>query len=197
MGRKSLKEERQNEIVIAFYKVAKKEGLENTSIAKVAETLKVTPSLIMHYFKTKDDLLQALVDFNLEKYLTIYSVNGIVDSKEKMLQIIDNLFSRKWHRLFDDGVYYNCYSFIYRNRRFKKEFKELHDTLHRNFVLALTEAKKAGVVKINDCERTAKLVFSIVDGAYYYLGMVDENQEIEKYTNCYKNHVISILGIND
>ena len=76
MGRKSLKEERQKEIVIAFYKVAKKEGIENTSIAKVADMMGVNPSLVMHYFKTKDDLLQALVDFNLEKYLSIYSVNG-------------------------------------------------------------------------------------------------------------------------
>jgi AcrR family transcriptional regulator len=86
------------------YKVAKKEGIENTSIAKVADMMGVNPSLVMHYFKTKDDLLQALVDFNLEKYLSIYSVNGKVDSKEKMLQIIENMFSRKWHRLFDDGV---------------------------------------------------------------------------------------------
>ncbi len=36
MGRKSLKESRQAEIVSAFYKLAKKDGLENASIAKTA-----------------------------------------------------------------------------------------------------------------------------------------------------------------
>jgi hypothetical protein len=36
MGRKSLKPLRQKAIIKAFYKVAKKEGLENASIAKVA-----------------------------------------------------------------------------------------------------------------------------------------------------------------
>lgn len=196
MGRKSLKEERQKEIVIAFYKVARKEGIENTSIAKVADLMKVNPSLIMHYFKTKDDLLQALVNFNLDKYLSIYRVNSKVDSKEKLLQIIDNMFSRKWHRLFDDGVYYGCYSFIYRNRRFKKEFRELHDTLHENFVYALTEAAEAGVIGVNNFEQTAKLVFSVVDGAYYYLGMVDSTAEKEKISEWYKHHVLSILGIS-
>lgn len=196
MGRKSLKETRQKEIVIAFYKVAKREGIENASIAKVADMLDVNPSLVMHYFKSKGDLLQALVDFNLEKYLSIYSVSGKVDSKEKLLQIIENLFSRKWHRLFDDGVYYSCYSFIYRNKRFKKEFKELHDSLHENFVLTLKDAAEAGVIKVENFEQTAKLVFSIVDGSYYYLGMVENEQETESLSNCYKQHVLAILGID-
>lgn len=197
MGRKSLKETRQKEIVTAFYKVAKKEGIENASIAKVADVLDVNLSLVMHYFKTKDDLLHALVEFNLEKYLSIYSVRGNVDSKEKVLQIIDNLFSRKWHRLFDDGVYYSCYSFIYRNKRFKNEFKELHDSLHQNFVVTLKDANEAGVIHIENFEQTAKLVFSIVDGAYYYLGMVDDEKEIESLTQWYKTHVLALLGIGD
>ncbi|MCY1721430.1 TetR family transcriptional regulator [Prolixibacteraceae bacterium Z1-6] len=195
MGRKSLKDTRQKEIVKAFYDVAKKVGIENASIAKVANVLGVNPSLVMHYFKTKDDLLQALVDFNLEKYLAIYSVKDKVDTKEKLVQIIENLFSRKWHRLFDDGVYYSCYSFIYRNRRFKNEFKELHDSLHKNFVVALTQATENGVINITDFEKTTKLVFSVVDGAYYYLGMVDDDKEMGKISEWYKEHVLSILGI--
>lgn len=196
MGRRSLKEIRQKEIVIAFYKVAKKVGIENASIAKVADLLDINPSLVMHYFKTKDDLLQALVDFNLEKYLSIYSVSGKVDSKEKLMEIIENLFSRKWHRLFDDGVYYSCYSFIYRNRRFKKEFRELHDSLHENFVVTLKDATEAGVIKVENYEQTSKLIFSIVDGAYYYLGMIEDEQEMERISIWYKQHVLSILGIS-
>lgn len=197
MGRRSLKEIRQKEIVIAFYKVAKKVGIENASVAKVADLLDINPSLVMHYFKTKDDLLQALVDFNLEKYLSIYSVSGKVDSREKLLEIIENLFSRKWHRLFDDGVYYSCYSFIYRNRRFKKEFRELHDSLHENFVITLKDASEAGVIKVDNFEQASKLIFSIVDGAYYYLGMMDDEQEIERISIWYKQHVLAILGISN
>jgi len=54
MGRKSLKETRQQEIIKVFYKVAKKEGYENTSIAKIAKVMDINPSLIMHYFETKE-----------------------------------------------------------------------------------------------------------------------------------------------
>ena len=56
MGRKSLKKERQSEIIEAFYKVAQKEGLENVSLAKVATEMDVNTSLVLHYFKSKDEL---------------------------------------------------------------------------------------------------------------------------------------------
>jgi hypothetical protein len=93
--------------------------------------------------------------------------------------------------------YYSCYSFIYRNKRFKREFKELHDSLHENFVLTLRDATNAGVLKIENFEQTAKLIFSIVDGAYYYLGMLDDEKEAERISALYKQHVLSILGISN
>ena len=74
MGRKSLKGPRQKEIIKAFYKVAKKEGLENASIAKTAELININPSLVVHYFKSKDYLVYGLIEYILDKYLLIYKV---------------------------------------------------------------------------------------------------------------------------
>src|SRR3546814_735401 len=104
MGRKSLKEIRQLEIIKVFYKVAKKEGLENTSIAKIAKVMDINPSLIIHYFQTKDDLTYALIDYILEKYLLIYRVgrNNDIPLRAALVTVIDDLFSRKWNRLFED-----------------------------------------------------------------------------------------------
>ncbi len=50
MGRKSIKESRQKEIIEAFYTIAKKEGLENASIVKTAALININPSLVIHYF---------------------------------------------------------------------------------------------------------------------------------------------------
>ena len=116
MGRKSLKETRQKEIVKAFYTVAKREGLENTSIAKVAEYMHINPSLVIHYFKSKQGLEVALIDYILERYLQIYKTDGNINTAEKLHDLIDKLFSRKWNRLFDDGVFYSCYAHVYRNK---------------------------------------------------------------------------------
>ncbi|NJO02623.1 MAG: TetR/AcrR family transcriptional regulator [Bacteroidia bacterium] len=142
MGRKSLKQLRQKEIIEAFYEKAKSEGLENTSIAKVAKDMDINPSLILHYFKSKGELLFALIDLNLEKYHGIYQ-NGHqgIHSVHDLVQLIDDLFSRKWNDLYDDGVFYSCYAMVYRDEDVKKSYKKLHDQLRQWLLEALKEAK--------------------------------------------------------
>lgn len=197
MGRKSLKEIRQKEIVIAFYKVAKKEGLKNASIAKVAENLKVNPSLIIHYFKTRKELLNGLVDFILKRYLEIYKLDGVIDSKEKLLALIDHLFSRNWHRLFDDGVFYSCYALIYRHPHVKNKYKELHDTLILKFRQSLQEARENKIIGIENLDETAEVIFSMVDGAYFSLGMEIDDNELEKKAEIYRCYVKKLLNLAD
>ena len=197
MGRKSLKETRQKEIVIAFYKVAKKEGLEKASIAKVAECMKVNPSLIIHYFKNRKGLLNSLVDFILKRYLEIYKLDGRIDSKEKLLGLIDHLFSRSWHRLFDDGVFYSCYALIYRNASVKDKYKELHDMLIFKFRQSLEEACNNNIIDVPDLDTTAEVIFSMVDGAYFSLGMEKDSKELEKRASVYKKHVRLMLKLDD
>lgn len=197
MGRKSLKEVRQKEIVIAFYQVAKKEGLGNASIAKVAENLKVNPSLIIHYFKSRKELLNALVDFILKRYLEIYKLENGIDSKEKLIAFIDHLFSRNWHRLFDDGVFYSCYALIYRHPHVKEKYKELHDTLIFRFRESLKEARDNNIIKVDDLDKTAEVIFSMVDGAYFSLGMEKSSGELDKRAEIYKKYVKEMLKLTD
>ena len=196
MGRKSLKEIRQKEILRGFYAVAKKIGIENTSIAKVANHLKVNPSLIMHYFTSRENILNALVDFILENYSGIYEVNGgEIDTKGKLLELINNLFSRKWDKLFDDGVFYSCYALIYRNKNFRSRYKKMHDSLHDLLNESLKQAASHNIIDNRDIQEKVTIIFSIVDGAYYLLGMVDDKEELEAKENLYKKHVIELLHV--
>ena len=195
MGRKSLKETRQKEIVVAFYKVAKKQGLEKASIAKVAECMKVNPSLIIHYFKTRKELLNALIDFILKRYLEIYKLDGGIDSKEKLNELIDHLFSRNWHRLFDDGVFYSCYAFIYRDASVKEKFRQMHDTLIFKFRQALLEAQKNGIVEIEDLDETTEVIFSMVDGAYFSVAMIGDPEDRMRKAAFYKKNVKEMLHL--
>src|SRR3990170_2695296 len=160
MGRKSLKPLRQKGIIKAFYKVAKKEGLENASIAKVAAVLEVNPSLVIHYFSTKQDLMHGLIEYILERYRLLYDPqNGTLNPKERLLKTIRNLFSRKWNKLFDDGVFYSSYALIFRDKTVKEHYKKLHDDLRKILTEALQEAKDHNVIDIEDVEKTADLIF--------------------------------------
>lgn len=196
MGRKSLKPVRQKGIIKAFYKVARKEGLEHASIAKVAAVLEVNPSLVIHYFSTKQDLMQGLIEYILERYRLLYNPeNGTTDPKEKLKKIIRNLFSRKWNRLFDDGVFYSAYALVFRDKRVKQLYKKLHDDLRALLKDALQEAKDHKAIKVDSVEQTADLIFVFVEGAYYYLSMVTDKDEYESRIANYEQTVLGMLKL--
>jgi AcrR family transcriptional regulator len=196
MGRISLKGQRQREIVEAFYAVAKKTGLENASIAKVADHMGINPSLVLHYFKTRETLLEALVNFILEQYKDIYKINGHdYTTRKEVIRLINNLYSRKWNRLFDDGVFYSCYALTYRNKKLRHSFKSLHDSLRALLVDALGKAKINGIIHIRDERKTGAIVFALLEGAYYYLGMLDSAKARDKQMRVLKKQAIVLLGL--
>jgi AcrR family transcriptional regulator len=198
MGRSSLKEPRQKEIVKAFYKIARKEGLENTSFAKVAEHMGITPSLIIHYFETKELLIYALVEYILDKYLLIFSVPAPTDNDDPLytlLKVIDNIFSHKWNTLFDDGLSYSCYALSFRNKVIMKKYKLLLDTLRKHLEGLITLCIESGLLKIKDASTTADLIFVIADGAYYYLSLTDNKNEYQNKLENYKSRAIALLEL--
>lgn len=197
MGRRSLKESRQPEIVKAFYKVAKKEGLENASIAKTAALININPSLIIHYFQSREHLVYALIEFILERYLQIFKTTGTeyLPPKERLLTVIDNVFSQKWNILFDDSVAYSCYSMVFRDKKVKAKFKVVLDQLRRNFEEILIDCKEDSVLDVDDPARVADTVFVIVDGAYYYLSLVSNKVEYQRKLDHYKQLALQQLNL--
>ena len=62
MGRKSLAPRRREEILQAVELCIRQRGLAGASFARIAELAGVQPSLIAHYFGSRDGLLDALVE---------------------------------------------------------------------------------------------------------------------------------------
>ena len=199
MGRKSLKEARQKEIIQVFYKLAKKEGLENTSIAKIAKEMDINPSLIIHYFQTREDLTYGLIDYLLDKYQLIYKVKPKkpVDSKTALLEIIDNIFSKKWNTLFDDGLFYSCYSLTFREPKISVMYKNLLDSLRNTLGIHIEQCRLDGYIEVEDSIDIADNIFVLVDGAYFYLSLVSDKKEYEKKLKRYKAQAIEMLHLSE
>ncbi len=62
MGRKSLADIRRQEIVDAFYRCVVNKGLTNASIRKIAKEAGVQPSILHHYFKDRDEMIEQMVE---------------------------------------------------------------------------------------------------------------------------------------
>jgi len=197
MGRKSIKESRQKEIIEAFYKLAIKEGLENASIAKTAALININPSLVIHYFKTKEHLVYGLTEYILERYLLIFKTPAGYrnDPRKRLLKIIDNVFSQKWNSLFDDSVSYSCYSLAFRDKIVKEKYKLLLDALRNNLREIIIECNKQGVLAVKDPALAADTIFVLVDGAYYYLSLVSNRAEYKRKLDQYKDLALQQLNI--
>ncbi|WP_119081219.1 TetR family transcriptional regulator C-terminal domain-containing protein [Chitinophaga alhagiae] len=197
MGRRSIKESRQKEIIEAFYTIAKKEGLENASIAKTAALININPSLVIHYFKTREYLVYGLIEYILDQYLLIYKTPAAYkdDPGKKLLKVIDNIFSHKWNLLFDDSVSYSCYSLVFRDQKVKESYKVLLDTLRGNLRDLIEECNEQGVLKVKDPAGVADTIFVMVDGAYYYLSLVSNKKEYKQKLAQYKGLALQQLNL--
>jgi len=199
MGRKSLKEIRQQEIVEVFYNVAKKEGLENTSIAKIAKEMDINPSLIIHYSQTKEELTYALIDYILDKYLLIYKISKSTRTPpaKALATVIEDIFSRKWSKLFDDGLFYSCYALAFRERKVQAMYQTLTNSLRERLAALILRCKEAQLIQVGDPRLTADLIFALVDGAYFYLSVAGSNKEFEAKIADYKKEAYRLLGVSD
>ncbi len=195
MGRKSIKAVRRQEIIKAFYKTANAEGMHNTSIAKIAEAMDVNPSLILHYFKNKDELVLALIDFILSGYRKIFAIKEDGSPLEELKGLLDNLFSRQWNSLISDDVYYNCYSLIFRSKVIQQKYKDLHDSLRQALESHLIKCQNEGLLSIESPSKSANMIFCLLDGAYVYLCMeTEKDRQVEIMNDC-KEQVYELLGL--
>lgn len=187
--------DRKREIIEGFYQLSKENGIENTSIAKIGKHLGMPPSLIMHYFPTRDILISNLISFILKRLLQIYT--PII--KELRVQnytdphtFVERMFSRDWNLLIDDGVFYSCFSLIFRNDTIKREYRNLHLKLRENLREILDQDEK---LNKKDTALLSEQIFVVVEGAYYYLSMIDDQELYEQKVEIFKNQVYDLLRV--
>lgn len=197
MGRKSLGAIRRLEIIQSFYDVAKDIGLENASIAKVAESMGISNGLVMHYFNTKEELLLGLNEYILQQHLNVLMEGnlGTIRTRKDLENLIHNLFSRKWDQYFDDGVFYSCYAMIYRNKAINDSFKQyllkLHDVLREE----LNQARTNGIIRNTNIDELTEIIFALIDGSYYYMGMFDQSDEAHRrQQDIYIRHCLGLFN---
>ncbi|WP_412465589.1 TetR family transcriptional regulator [Pedobacter sp. KLB.chiD] len=196
MGRKSLKETRRQEIIKVFYQVAKKEGYENTSIAKIAKVMDINPSLIIHYFETKEGLTYELIDHILDRYLLIYTVkNKGKATLDDLQDTIELLFSKKWNLLFDDGLFYTFYALAFREKKIKLKYKLILDALRNGLCLMIEQCNEQQITKVENPQVTADFIFVLVDGAYFYLSMESDKKAYSDRLAYYKQKAYDALCI--
>jgi AcrR family transcriptional regulator len=194
--RKNQKAEvRKPEILEHYYQVLIEEGFEGASIGKIARRMHIHPSLIIHYFQTKEnmtlELVAALIDrYEAPEYLQF---DHISDPKERFQALMETLFSFEWSRTVDPGVHFGFYYLSFRNGEIRKRFEEMIVGLKTHLVKELNFFKERGIVRIDDVERGADLIVTLIEGLEFHAHFLAEGRPFRVFAETAKEVALTML----
>ena len=171
------------------------EGLEGTSISKIANRLGIHPSLIIHYFKNKENMKLELVELLIEKYESPAMINfdHIEDDEAHFTALVSLLFSVKWNRTVDPSVHFGFYYLSLRNEeilaRFRIMFKWLRDYLCEKLIYF----NDKGVIKVQDATKAADYIVTLMEGLEFHNQFLANGKPFDEFAQSAKKALISTL----
>lgn len=166
MGRKSKVDERKNEILDHYYQVVLEEGYENASIAKIAAHMNTQPSLILHYFKSKERMVFELItkfmhEFTTQRLEHLYMETNLRKRLELMLDFVSD------RDKFPKEIYKMIYLVKYMSLSNTDINNELNATMskYRRIIITLfQELYDAGIIGNPDVESLADIFIILLNG---------------------------------
>jgi AcrR family transcriptional regulator len=96
-GRKASEETRRDQIVKAAYEVAARKGLEGFTVRLVAAKARLSTGLVLFHFKSKDQLIVALLDWLLATTTVLHigpEIHAIASPLERLLAVLRHEMDR-------------------------------------------------------------------------------------------------------
>ncbi len=195
MGRKSKVDERKLEIIGHLYSLIKEEGLESASISRIADRMGVNPSLIIHYFHTKDDLMVELVGFILTRYEDTFltELDRIKQPEDRLEFVLDIVFSPDWLSVSDPEVFYACYYMSQHNPRVKKHFQDMYDWFKDLLINEIESWIEHGLISPNNPAQIAEFIITLNEGTTYLWGVWKDKEQYAQRGVFLKSLVMSTL----
>ncbi|MEM6802808.1 MAG: TetR/AcrR family transcriptional regulator [Bacteroidota bacterium] len=191
MGRKSKAKVRQKEILSHFYEVIIDEGFEGASIAKIAKRMDVNPSLLIHYFSTKDAMVLGLMDHIVSTYSAqlFPDFSEVSDPQERWEDVLDVSSQIQWDRIMNGTVFFSFYTLALRMPEIKKRFNALYDGIKSTLKEEIKLAQEAGIINIADADLEAEKMISLIEGHNFYHNLREEGEDAEQRAAVLKKYL--------
>jgi len=195
MRKNSTAEIRKPEILENYYQVLIEEGFEGASIGKIAGRMGIHPSLIIHYFKNKENMTIELVDLLIEKYEAPEFMNfdHIPDPSKRFGAFMDTLFSFDWSRTVDPGVHFGFYYLSFRTPRVRERFEAMFRRFRDYLVRELAKFRDAGIIQSDDLQTAADLILTLMEGLEFHANFLADNQPFARFARAARNLAASQL----
>lgn len=197
MRREQHVELRRREMLAAYYQVLMEEGLQGASIAKIARRIDAPPSLLIHYFGTKEQMTIELVDYLLEEYRHGYGdrLAAITDPLERLRAILDTFFDPEYHQLLDDSVFYACFYISLRHPEVRRRYAALYETSLDLVETTVRECMDAGHLRRDDPHELAVTVKALEEGYAFLIGGGADEAAKADVGHVVKTRALRLLGL--
>ncbi len=195
MKKRQNAELRKPDILKNYYQVILKEGVEGASIAKVAKRMKIHPSLIIHYFTTKDNMTVELVDYISRIYNRLFMELKIDtdDPGERLDRLCDILLGEEWYNNTDISGDFSVISVSFRNKKVFAHLEKMYGEFIKLISRELEFVSGTGKIKISYPERKAELIVSILEGYRHFKHFYINNDAAEDYRAEMKKTILSLI----
>lgn len=187
---------RKQEILEHFQQVLIEEGIEGASMAKIAARMGVHPSLFVHYFKTKYEMILGLVDYILEKYegTFIKKLEEIKNPEERLKAGLETIFGVGWISVVDTRAFNACYYLSLRDTKVRERFQKMYRLFKEYIIREIEVFMDAGIIPRADAGRQADLVIVLVEGLSFYRNISGGVEKYRDLGSVMKELVINMLA---
>jgi AcrR family transcriptional regulator len=182
MGRKSLAKERRAQIIDAFYRSIKKHGLHGASTRRIAEEAGVQPSILHHYFKDRDEMIEELVASIVENMSERYlaEIDRYKNPETRFNKAVNFLFGPEMISDDDFGFFYDCWAEARRNKRVRQSFTKLYHYFRSAIINLLARTNKSIGLSPAQVKELATMVVAMQDGVSIQWDMDRRNVNLKK-----------------
>ena len=172
MRREEKAQLRRREMLAAYYEVLLEQGLTGASVAKIAARAGAPPSLLIHYFGTKEQMTIELVDYLLERFHATHGarLEGIGDPLERLYTIVDERFSVEYHQLLDDRAFYALFYVSLTHPTVRRAFARVYEESLSLIGRAVAECMDAGPIPADDAHELAVTLEALEEGYAFLIG---------------------------
>ncbi|MCF8068693.1 MAG: TetR family transcriptional regulator [Desulfobacterales bacterium] len=199
MRKKSNAEFRKPEILEHYYHTIIEEGFEGASIGKIAKRMGIHPSLIIHYFKTKENMTVELGEVIAQKYQAVEQWGNITaqrDIKKMFFRFMDLLFSIEMSATIDDSVYFTFYYLSFRNQEIRNNFSGMFKHFRSFLIENLKKFNEAGIINITDYKKAADILIVLVEGIDFHDKFVSDDEPFQKFAKYARNMAFKLLDVD-
>jgi AcrR family transcriptional regulator len=196
MRKRHKAETRKPEILENYYQVLIEEGFEGASIGKIARRMKIHPSLIIHYFKNKENMTAELAQSLIDKYEApeFLQFDHIEDLEKRFHALIDTIFSFEWSRTVDPGVHFGFYYLSFRNPKIRQQFAVMFKRFRDYLAGELEVYKREGIVNVADVRKAADVIVTLMEGLEFHAHFLSEGQPFEDFADYSKRLALKALN---